>query len=144
MFALKKCHVVAVFRAFLHYLLFSAISTSIKTFLLIFARLDSCRSVDQMTWSISINLYLYLIKLLKYISYSFPCPMISSLKRQINVLFCHQQTSLLTLDGQKSCKYFFRQTFSRLRAFATINSISYVIRLLRPYIDTGVRLAIIV
>ena len=39
MLALKKCHVVAVFRAFLHYLLFSAISMSIKTFFVHFCSL---------------------------------------------------------------------------------------------------------
>ena len=39
MFAVKKCRVIAVFRAFLHNLLLSAISTSIKTFFVHFCTL---------------------------------------------------------------------------------------------------------
>ena len=48
------------------------------------------------------------------------------------------------LTGRNLVRIFFDKHFDKLRAFATINSISYVIRLLSPYIDTGVRLAIIV
>ena len=48
------------------------------------------------------------------------------------------------LTGRYFERIFFDKHFPDYELFSTINSISYVILLLSPYIDTGVRLAIIV